>query len=264
MSQIEDLDIWRIIPPEEKLEMMAYAQSKGVLAVIVALILGGTCAVALKIPGILWFSLATIPVVFQFAQGKAWRTVKPAKVLRYLAARSAARRYAFAQRGNDLNCMLMFRGKIERLYSAENAQDAIEAAIEQNKEAEVWIGLFRDAIVMMSEQPGGAKLEFGHLLNDKVSVEGKSPSDGGDYASDKELIFSYTEDKLGDDFLESANKRTKQIKLTSKYPAALIAFEKKIQEYRRRQKENAETLFKAMAESKQEEVEKDDLFDFDN
>ncbi len=212
MRHINSDEVWRQVPPEEKLELMARAHGKGLLAALLAVVVGATCAAALMQPWLLWAALLGSPLFFQYASGKAWRNLKPAIMLRYLAARSAARRYAFAGKSKDLSLSLLFRGTLERLYAENEVEKKILAIAEDNKQTEVWIALFEDIIVMMSEQPGGASLEFTHPVSPRLSM---TPNQDGGYAN-RELILSYT-DRADNSF---------RYKLTSPFPAALVVFEK--------------------------------------
>jgi hypothetical protein len=247
INSINDHDIWRLIPPEEKLELMSRAQSKGLLAACAAVIVAATCAVGLRLPWLLWGVLIASPIVYQFTLSQAWRTLKPAMVLAYLAARSVARRYAFGAKANDLSCSLLFRGRLERVFNDDEPTQALEAAINNNRESEVWIALFKDTIVIMSEQPGGAKLEFAHPLNDKLLIEAHSES-GGDYASDKEIILAYQE-QSSDSLRQPSLKDYQRLRLTSRHPAALVAFEKKALEYRQSITTKAVSVVKAVPKS---------------
>lgn len=212
-----DPDIWRMIPPEEKFALLARAQSKGVLASSVAIIVGCTIAVALQMSWVMWAVIICSPFVFQFAAGKAWRTLRPKAMLEYLAARSASRRYAFTAKAKDLTPTVMLKGKLEEIFENEKLQEALEAMVANTKEAEVWVTLFGDAVTMISERYGGADLKFAALLDDKLQVSSRS-SDGRDYSSEKELILTVS-NKRGED---------RRYKLTSQFPAALVVFEKKL------------------------------------
>lgn len=249
MDAINDLDIWRQIPPEEKLAMMAKAQSKGLLMALLLIVIGCTCAVGLQIPSLIWGSLLSSPLVFQFTANRVWRDVKPATVLRYLAARSAARRYAFSQKSKDLDIKLIFRGKLERIFSDDNPQDALEAAIAKNLEAEVWIALFPDTIVMISEARGGAKLEFGYPINEKLQMRSESES-GQDYTNNKEIYLGYPTTKLSDVLIGKSDEHYVNFKLTSPYPAALLVFEKRIEQYRQQLAAVATTALKPPSKGK--------------
>jgi len=249
MTSFDNHEAWRSIPPEEKLEIMAQANSKATLAVIVTVIIMGTCAVALQTPWILWASLLTAPLVFQFAAGKDWRARKPAMMLKYLAARSASRRYAYTNKSKELNLSLIFRGYVERVIEKENVEETLQAMINQVRELEVWIALFDDIVIVMSEQPGGARLEFSHALNKGLSIESHSES-GEDYTSDKEVTLSYENRKGG----------RCVYRITSQYPGALVVFEKRIKMLQVKGIEDENSLLaEAEAEASAEEAEGDNL-----
>ncbi len=219
MSAQGDFDVWRIVPPEEKFEIMAKAQSKGMLACVITVIISSTIAVGFKMSWIMWGSLIICPFIFQFAAGKAWRTLRPKTMLEYLAARSASRRYAYTtSKAKDLTPNLIFRGNMEEVFGNDQIQEAMEAMIDNTKDAEVWVTLFGDAVVLISEKLGGAELKFAHVLDDKLSVTSRAPN-GSDYSAGKELYFE-ARDKDG--------TKKRSFKLTSKYPAALVVFEKKL------------------------------------
>ncbi len=219
MPSLDGTEIWRTIPPEEKLELMSQAHAKGIFSAFLLILVGSTLSVGFKSNWMLWGGILASPMVFQFAAGKAWRGLRPRLVLEYLAARSAARRYAFSNKGKDLTVRMMFRGTLSHMFEEDMLQEALEAAFENTKEAAVWITLFGDSVVMMSEEVGGARLQLAQVLNDKLSVESKPGASGKDYANGKEIVLSINS-KTGD---------TKKYKVTSKHAAALVVFEKKMQ-----------------------------------
>jgi len=222
-------EIWQTIPPEEKLEMMSRAHASGTFACLIAIVICTTVAVSLKLNWILWTSLLACPFIFQFSAGKTWRDLRPRTMLEYMAARSAARRYAFSHQAKNLGLQLMFRGVLTQKFTADQAQQELEAAVENNKTAAVWVALFNDAVVMMSEHPGGAKAHFVHVLNDKLQVESVNPpEDGGDRGASHQVI------------IESLDKRgigtATAWSLTSRYPAALVVFDSKLRALMEREK----------------------------
>lgn len=218
-DQPEHQDIWRIIPPEEKLAMMARAQASGVMGCVVVIVTASTLAIALKASWLLWSSFVLAPFVFQYAAGKMWRDLRPRAMLEYLAARSASRRYAFANKAHDLGVQLMLKGTIKQQFKADEVMESIEAAVENNLEAAVWITLFNDSVVMIKEQMGGAALAFAHNINDRLEVLGKSPVGEDDYSSRREVIVRYKDRK---------NDEIREFMVTSRYPAALVVFEKRL------------------------------------
>lgn len=211
-------DIWRNVPPEEKFEMIARSQSRGILAAAVGVGLAATLAVGFQIPGLLWAGILVSPFVFQFASGKAWRDHRPKVMLEYLAARAVTRRYAFAISAKDLGLRLIFKGLLEEEYSDDKIQEALNQAFENQRVVEVWVALFNDAVIIIAERPGGARCLFASPLNDKLSVEAVNSSQG-DYSTGKTVILTLTD--------RTHVKR--RFRLTSKYPAALVVFEKDLQ-----------------------------------
>ena len=210
---VDTKEIWRQIPPEEKISAMAKAHSAGFMSGAITIITCSTLAVGFKVVWLMWLSILVSPIIFQFASSKAWRDLRPRMMLEYLAARSAARRHAFNIGGKDLNLSLMFKGKLEEIF--EDEQENIQAKIDGRQVKQVWVALFQDSFVMMTERIGGAELRFGHIINEKFTFK-TNEEDVGDYSSQKELEFvSNARDWVGHTF-----------KLTSPHPAALIAFEK--------------------------------------
>ena len=221
MIAIDAKELWRQIPPEEKLELMALSHGKGVMAALINIIILCTIAVGLKLPWLIWTSLIMSPLIFQLAAGKAWRTLRPKIMLEHLAVRSAARRYAFSHRAKDLGLVTVFRGYVEETFDDSRMQEALEAleeSVENNSGASAWIALFNDAVVALSECPGGASLKLAHLINKKLQVEAVSP-DGKEYSNSHQVVLK----------CENNNGQIQTFKITSRYPAALIVFEKKLQ-----------------------------------
>lgn len=228
MVAIDGKDLWRQIPPEEKFELIANAHGRSFLCALTAVIIAATIAVGLRLPWLFWTALIISPLIFQFTAGKAWRNLRPKIMLEHLAVRSAARRYAFAHHSQDLGLVTVFRGTLDEKFDKEDVSAALEAAVENTREAAVWVALFNDAVIMVSEKMGGAELRFAHLIDDELEVKSQSPQSGSEYASDHEVLLTVPD-------LRGGNART--FKLTSKYPAALIVFEKKLLQIKARRKE---------------------------
>jgi len=225
MQSIDNSEAWKQIPPEEKLEIMSRAHATGFFAAVVAVVVCSTIALALKISTIMWASIVLSPLVFQFASGKAWKGLKPRIMLEYLAARSVVRRFAFAEGAKDLHLNLIFRGKLENIFENDAIQEALEAVVSRTKEASVWIALFPDALIMITERPGGAVLAMGHLVNDKLTIQS---SDNGNYTNGKELTIVAKDRKAG---------AVKKYKITSRHPGALAVLEKRILQFQEESKQ---------------------------
>ncbi len=210
------VDIWRRVPPEEKLELMARAQSRGVAASVVILIITGTMAVGLRMPWVFWAAFVTIPFAFQFASARAWRDIKPRTMLEYLAARSAARRYAYGAQAKDLTVDLMFKGTLQRDFAPLGESEELDARIEERDKVAVWVSIFPDTMVVMSERPGGAKLEMIHSILDRLAVTAEGFEDSS--SESRRLVVD----------VELRKGEFERWFLTSPYPAALLVCERKI------------------------------------
>lgn len=222
------LDIWRKIPPEEKLLLMAKAQSKGLSASSILLGAVGSISLGLRVPWLFWSTFIAVPFVFQLASAKAWRSLKPRTMLEYLAARSAARRYAYSANGKDLTVSLMMKGTLHQDFTADEAEEEIEARIEHRDNVEVWIALFPDTLVLMSERAGGAKLEFAQpLFGDRFEVT----AEGFDDTTQERRLILSVETKKGDKH---------RWFLTSPFPAALLVLERRVRTFIVEQKAQAE------------------------
>ena len=246
-SNDSSVDIWRKIPPEEKLELMARAHSHGVAACLLVLAVFGTVAVGLKIPQMFWGAFVGVPFIFQFVAAKSWRDFRPRVMLDYLAARSAARRYAFGTNCQDLSVALMFRGELASINSDEpNAGNSEGPRVF----LPVWVSLFTDTVVVMSEQRGGAKLEFAKTLDDRLEISSEG-FDEPDTSTERQVTVSFTARDLVN--------WTYYIK--SRHPGALLVFERKMRSFIVAQKAAAE---KALLAYKEVLVDKSALVDDDD
>ena len=212
-------DIWRNVPPEEKFEMMAHAQSRGIFAAFIVILIASTMAVCFQAPWLMWGSFILAPFIFQFATGKAWRDHRPKVLLEYLAARAVTRRYAFAVAAKDLGLKLIFKGSLEEEFTDSNIQNAMASGFSQQTRIDVWVTLFNDAVVIISERLGGARCELATPFNDKLVVESLNESKN-EYSSGKTVILTLTDRTLV----------KRRFRLTSRYPAALLVFEKELQQ----------------------------------
>jgi len=229
---IDGKELWRQVPPEEKLELLSKAHTAGVLSMLGLILCGATLAVGLRQEWFLWGPLIASPLVFQVAAGRKWRQVRPRVMLEYLAARSAARRFAFTAKAKDLSLKLMFRGYVSEVFDDDAVQEKLEASISANKESAVWIALFGDAVVLISERAGGATAEFAQPLTEKLGIQVRNPESAKSaYTAGKEVILSYHSRLMGH----------RRVRVTSRYPAAMVVFEKGIaQQMKEAQKRRAD------------------------
>jgi len=216
MELIDSKELWRQIPPEEKLQLLSAAHAKGVSAMLGSIVLAATLAVGFENPWILWSTILLSPLVFQFVSGKQWRARRPRTMLEYLGARSASRRFAFSLKGDDLQLQLLFRGEVEHDFG-EDVLSQLDASVEGKSKAAVWVALFGDTVVLMSEARGGAKLEFGHRTNASLDISVDNHG-GSDYSNEKEITLRSTD----------GTSKGKSVKLTSKQSAAMVVFQKKV------------------------------------
>lgn len=202
--------------------ILARAQASGIASVFAFLTVAGTLAVGFQQPMLFWVTLLASPIIFQFSASRKWRYLRPKAMLEYLAARSAARRYAFAVKASDLTLSVIFRGKMELVYEqndAEGVLDALNAAVSNNAATEVWISLFDDALILMSERRGGAQLEFGHIVNERLSIA-VDPATLDLPARERAYILS----------LDQRSQGLYQVRLKSEYPAALNVFYQRLRQ----------------------------------
>lgn len=213
-------ELWRRVPPEEKLELLNFAHAKGVIASLWVVGVGCTFAVGLQVSEIMWGSFFLVPLVFQYTVSKHWRQIRPKVMLEYLGARSVTRRYAVAANGRNLGAEFLFKGRLRRIVEDDTIDDDLDENARRKPDVHVWVALFPDSLIMISEGVRGANLEFSHLLDDKLTVTARSADGGKEYSKGREIVLEY------------ANKRTLEygkFLLTSRYPAALVVFEKKLE-----------------------------------
>ena len=214
-------EIWSIVPPEEKLELLARSQVSGISTCFLFIAVCFTLAIALKLQWLIWLSLIASPLLFQTAAHRAWKSLKPKIMLQYLAARSVARRFAFAANAHGLEVELIFRGNVSEVHQGESQElsDAIESIESNNDETTAWVGLLNDAIVAFRESRSGGTLEFVSLSDHRLKVEGRNTDGSTDEYSKNREVFIHLEKSFG---------KLSTYRLTSDYPAALIVFEKKL------------------------------------
>lgn len=218
---IRENEIWNIVPPEEKLELLARAQVSGMTTSVIMIAIGFTLAIALKIQALIWVSLVAAPLVFQTAAAKAWRSLKPKVLLEYLAARSVARRFAYAANSQALDLELLFRGHVQSIKEGETSEisSAISSIENAAHDAMVWIGLLKDSVVAFRESRGGGVLEFVSITDKRLQISTRN-TDGSSnaYSSNKEILIT----------VDKAFGKTEVFKITSDYPVALNVLEKKL------------------------------------
>jgi hypothetical protein len=164
MNALSVNDAWNSVAPEERIRLLAQAQAFGLLAAILSFIFVGSVAYGFDQVALLLVGLAVSFLFFPLFANQYWRREKPKLILSYLAARSVARRYAYGYRFKELDIILIMRGSIERVFNNKEEEEIFKlnsrSMENSNYIEDVWICLLRGGIVILSERPGGAKLEF--------------------------------------------------------------------------------------------------------
>jgi hypothetical protein len=233
--------IWQKVPQEERSAILTRAQGKAVEVCALVAVFGCTAASGLAMPWILLGVATLIPVLFQVVVTRMWVEVKPQTVARYFMASRTASQYATALGVTNPSPKTIFRGSLLPIRESDPAVDP-EFAAEYEEELaavatvskEVWIALFSDALLMFSENPEGARLEFRSSILHDFAVSLDSPEDLAGNALPQQLII---ETEAGD---ESPSRWL----VTSPHSSALLACERKIRFFVQRAQavETEETL----------------------
>lgn len=235
-------DIWGRIPPEERLEILASAQAKGVQASLLLLLMAFSAALGLKIPWIFFGSLALLPFSFQIMTAKAWRIVKTRLSLEYATARSTSRMYAFHAGALDLIPSLMFRAELEPSLLGDGLEDEL---LEKPTAKPVWVSLYPDTMVIVAEGPSGARLELAHPLFSNFSLTAEG-FDELEESTSKRLSIG----------IESQPGAVSRWNLTSRHPATLLACERRAKAYiARHQREKEELERRNLEEQKRKRAQ---------
>lgn len=236
----EDLgrDIWGRIPPEERLEVLANAQAKGVQAALLLLLMAFSVALGFKLPWIFFGSLLLVPFAFQIMCSKAWYMAKAIPLLEYSAALATARLFALNSGARTYEPALMFRAELQPRVEGSDLDGADEALLEQPSAKPVWVSLFPDTMVIVAEAANGARLELAHSLFENFSITAEG-FDESDEAGSKRLTIQ-VESQLG---------AVSRWNLDSRHPATLLACERRTKAYIARHQRDIE-------EQKQRELER--------
>lgn len=211
MEAINHQEFWGKIPPEEKLLVLQQAQAGGATIAALTILAASGIAIGFQSPWVFWGSLIFSPVVYKTIATGRFNKYKSNLMLRYLAARAAARRYAYRYGAADLALILLFRGfvVISPGTSATESQD------DGTRPLYVWIALFRDSIIIIGEGAGGARLYLAQNLERGLAVEGSSPDGEGDYSKSRVVILR-------------SERFASSYRISSNTPGALVVFEKKV------------------------------------
>ncbi len=224
--------MWQKVPEEERKEILIHAHSKAVETCSTLTLVGGAAAVALRMPWILVGVVMLVPVLYQVITKRMWLESKPRTLIRYFVASLTARRYASLVAAADTSLKLIFRGSLESVPLEEetkSSDEEVQAFADELKEEkipprDVWISLFPDSLVMISEGETGARLEFAHSTLQDFVVALDSPEDeSGDSQVNRLLIQTGNEEQITGRWI-----------LTSGHTSSLVACERKIRFFSQR------------------------------
>ena len=212
---------WNSVALEERLELVSRAKAQGTAAGVCFVLMAGSIGYGFDKIEFLFGGILASLFVGQLFSFHSWRSNKPEAILKYLAARSVARRYAYGYRMPDLDVVLIFRGHYEQIFSDQELEQLYESTktvdfnTKISSKKPVWICLMRGAVVVMSERRGGAKLEF--ICPVQAEAVLRKPN------ADEEV----SEDAL---VLEGCGPTKGRIAaISSTYPGAFYVFEKQLE-----------------------------------
>ncbi len=228
-------DAWNSVALEERLELVAQCQAQGVHAALCFALYMSCIAYGFDQIFFLLFALAGSFLVFPVYAAKKWRQAKPALIMRYLAAHAVCRRYAYGLKFSNYNLVLLFRATLheqftnpeqEQLHLAKRGKE-LGVDLGNNDPIDVWVALLRGGVVILSEQRGGAKLEYcASLMNNLQSKAEPNLEVPG-----TQLVRLST---------TSGNTKDRKVWLTSRYSGALYVFDKQLNRLSYEQKETRE------------------------
>lgn len=154
---------WNAVSLEERIELVSRVKAEAIVAAMAVALFGGAIAYGFNQVILLAVAGALALVSFPIYASYSWRQKKPSLVLRYLAIRSVARRWAFNLGYADYDIVLVFRGSVEIKKSEDdekNEPQTVDLLYSNDPRQPAWICLMRGGLVVLTEQRGGAKAEF--------------------------------------------------------------------------------------------------------
>ncbi len=215
-------DAWNAVALEERLELLSRVHADGVLAGIATILLMGTIGYGFNQISLLVAGFGMMFFTAPMFMSRTWRRAKPALILAYLAVRTMARRYAYGCGIMDLDIVLVYRGFFKEVYHNKEVEEILRqkqvvdfdsAPTEQLKQ--VWICLLRGAVVVLSERPGGAKLEFMGPITNELGLREPTPEESTEPGA------------IALDGTQISKGRT--VVLTTKCPGAHYVFKKQLE-----------------------------------
>lgn len=211
---------WQAVSLEERLELISKSQASGIIASIACIMTMGAIGYGLDQIYFLVAGFASCTFIFPLFSSYCWRRGKPALILAYLAVRAVGRRYAYAFNVPDIDIVLIYRGVMKQHFRDEEEEEyarqtltvGVDTSIGAPKD--VWIMLMRGGLLLLSEEPGGAKLEFlSHISHESIVA----PSDDPDMPEGTLQIRGV------------GSSKGQEILLGSRYPGAHFVFTKQLE-----------------------------------
>lgn len=180
--QLSAVDLaWHSVALEERLELVSRAQATGIVACIFAVIFIGCAGYGFDEIWVLAAGLGSCMFFFPLFSSYSWRRGKPGLILAYLAVKAMARRYAYSFNVQDLDIILIYRGRMKEVFSSREHEELAKQAsgrdgdILATDSRDVWICLMRGGVVILREKRGGAKLDFLTIINHESTIREPEP-----------------------------------------------------------------------------------------
>lgn len=214
---------WQRIPEEEKRELIASAKAKGFEACLLLAVFGVSAAFGLKTPAILLGTAVLLPLLYQVISVREWREKRPHLIAKYMVAGHTASQYACCMKSKDPAVKVIFRGDLIPPIKVRSHQfPDLEPEELEAQPIPVWVSLFPDHLIMISEGEKGAKLEFSHSTLDSFRLVSDEAEDSEEL---RDTLAIETEDPDGE---------PARWILRSRHATALTACEKKIRLFHER------------------------------
>lgn len=159
-------NIWQMVPPTEKNQLMAQVQSQGAEACVILLIITSATAFSLKAPWLMLLVAVFLPFMYQTTTTRLWRELKQKISAQYFLASQAAKHFALRQRCDDISLAMIFRATAlgaedESVPSPEVSDSETDSTPDITGGQDVWVSLFQNSLFMVRESDSGAVLECG-------------------------------------------------------------------------------------------------------
>jgi hypothetical protein len=221
-------ETWQKIPQEERTLLLAKAKAQACEVCCLCAVCGIAVAVSLHAPWVILGTLAFLPLLYQVVSTRLWLELKPLTVARYFLASMTSRLYAKTLHSSDPSLKLIFRGSLQSIPLTEPTQEdaEFESEIEEHKPApkDVWISLFPDSLVMITEGNEGAELAFGHSTLKDFEIALDTPeNENGEPKPSRLVIQTILNDSIDSRWVVS-----------SPHTTMLLACERKIRFFNQR------------------------------